>query len=149
MDLVRQIVEEDSRMPFKRIVVEDVSYGYYLWQMVFERELTSVTFLDNDEEHFAMDAKCCTEASHPNNCWLPLSAVTWIVHHVSPKTIQCMFSKDVAAGLYRLDAFSGDADTRLLLNDMLIHDETVQVALDLDLDFAAIMLPWEGPLPDL
>eukprot|EP00971_Amphidinium_carterae_P181977 3611244-Amphidinium_carterae.1 len=27
------------------------------------------------------------EASHPNNCWLPLGLQTWIVHHVSPKTV--------------------------------------------------------------
>lgn len=67
MDLVRLIADQEERNPFLKVKVEDVSYGYYLWQLIFERELTSVTLLDNDEARYAMDGKCCTEASHPNN----------------------------------------------------------------------------------
>merc|ERR1719353_124053 len=116
--------------------------------MVFDRDLTSVTLLDNDEEHFAMDAKCCTEKTHPNNCWMPLSTVTWIVHHVSPKTIRCMFAQDVAKGLFQL-ASGRYADITALLNRMLVHDGTVRSALEANRNFVAQSSTWEGPLPDL
>ena len=107
--------------------VEDVSYGFYLWQLIYDREVTSVTLYDRDEQHFAMDAKCCTEQSHPNNCWLPLTAETWIVHHVSPSIIRCMFAKDIASGLY----VPGDVETRYLqglLLEMASYDRNVENA---------------------
>merc|ERR1711920_187417 len=60
MDLVRLIAEQDAKASLKKIIIEDVSYGFYLWQLVLERNVASVTLLDNDEERFAMDLKCCT-----------------------------------------------------------------------------------------
>mmetsp|Transcript_89162 Transcript_89162/g.277182 ORF Transcript_89162/g.277182 Transcript_89162/m.277182 type:complete len:615 (-) Transcript_89162:56-1900(-) len=149
MDLVREIAREEERDPFRKIIVEDVSYGFYLWQLAFERDGTSVTLLDTDEPHFAMDAKCCTEATHPNNCWLPLTAETWIVHHVSPQTLRCMFAKDVAAGLYRPGPPAGRLGLEGLLRGMAAHDSAVPPAHEgarLGVPDAA---PWRGPLPDL
>ena len=29
--------------------VEDVSYGFYLWQLTYDRQATSVTIFDRDE----------------------------------------------------------------------------------------------------
>ena len=108
--------------------VEDVSYGFYLWQLVFDRAVTSLTLYDRDELKFAMDAKCCTEESHPNNCWLPLSSETWIVHHVSPSVIRCMFAKDMSSGLY-LPTGSEPRGVQGLLSEMLLYDSSVQSAL--------------------
>jgi len=82
MDLVRLITEHEEKQPFKKIRVEDVSYGFYLWQLTYDRKVTSVTIFDRDEDHFAMDAKCCTEATHPNNCWLPLNETPCDVNRV-------------------------------------------------------------------
>eukprot|EP00931_Biecheleriopsis_adriatica_P103317 TRINITY_DN78169_c0_g1_i1.p1 TRINITY_DN78169_c0_g1~~TRINITY_DN78169_c0_g1_i1.p1 ORF type:complete len:619 (-),score=100.79 TRINITY_DN78169_c0_g1_i1:34-1890(-) len=128
MDLVRLIADQEEKQPFKKIKVEDVSYGFYLWQLAFERQLTSITILDRDELHFAMDAKCCTEATHPNNCWLPLSADTWIAHHVTPAIIRCMFAKDVEAGFY-LPKSSETRTLQGILSDMAAYDKTVQTAV--------------------
>ena len=108
--------------------VEDVSYGFYLWQLIYDRAVTSITLYDRDELHFAMDAKCCTEESHPNNCWLPLTDQTWIVHHVSPSVIRCMFAKDIASGLY----LPAEVETRYLqglLLEMAEYDHHVQSAV--------------------
>ena len=33
-----------------RFEVEDVSYGFYLWQLTFDRQVTSVTIFDRDED---------------------------------------------------------------------------------------------------
>lgn len=128
MDLVRLIAEEEEKRPLKKIKVEDVSYGFYLWQLIYDRAVTSITLYDRDELHFAMDATCCTEESHPNNCWLPLTAQTWIVHHVSPSVIRCMFAKDIASGLY----LPAEVETRYLqglLLDMAEYDHHVQSAV--------------------
>jgi len=151
MDLVRQIVAEEQRAELAKIVVEDVSYGFFLWQLVFMRNLTSVTLLDNDEQHFAMDPKCCTEQSHPNDCWLPLSGETWVVHHIKPQTVRCMFAADVAAGIYELAAprpRSSDLDA--LLRRMLAHDPHVEGALHADRRAASRgTAPRAGGLPTL
>ncbi|CAD7935926.1 unnamed protein product [Amoebophrya sp. A25] len=100
LDLVRRFVEEDRKKRLKRpIRVEDASYGLYLHQLV-TRGLSSVSLYDMMEEHFAMDAKCCTEISHPNNCWAPLNNRSYVIHHMKPEQLVCMFKKDVAQGLY-------------------------------------------------
>jgi len=99
LDLVRLIVHFDRRGMLRRLKVEDASYGYFLWQLVV-LGITSVTLADNEEARFALDPKCCTEKSHPNNCWSPLSDGTWIVHHVGPRAIRCMFRTDLEAGYY-------------------------------------------------
>ncbi|CAK9045672.1 3-galactosyltransferase 20) [Durusdinium trenchii] len=127
MDLVRLIAHQEEHRPLKKIKVEDVSYGFYLWQLIFDREVTSLTLYDRDEVHFAMDAKCCTEETHPNNCWLPLTAETWIVHHVSPNIIRCMFAKDIASGFY-LPAELETRQLQGLLLEMAEYDHTVESA---------------------
>lgn len=154
MDLVRVLVSQEERQPLKKIIVEDVSYGYYLWQLVFDRLLTSVTLLDVDEPRFAMDAKCCTEQTHPNNCWLPLTDGTWIVHHASPKIIRCMFATDLAAGMYvPVPPAEGlESSGRLaLVSEMLPHDSNVRSAATPGAAAAVAPRPglWEGPMPDL
>lgn len=153
MDLVRLVVEQEEKQPFKKIIVEDVSYGYYLWQLVFDRLLTSVTLLDVDEPRFAMDAKCCTEQTHPNNCWLPLTDGTWIVHHASPKIIRCMFANDIAAGMYAVvqPAADGAPERLALVAEMLAHDSNVRSALAPNAAAVAVRKPdaWDGPMPDL
>lgn len=75
LDLVRLIVHFDRRGLLRRLKVEDASYGYFLWQLVMIGA-TSVTLADRDEAHFSLDPKCCTEKSHPNNCWSPLGDTT-------------------------------------------------------------------------
>jgi len=148
MDLVRLIADQEERRPFQKIKVEDVSYGFYLWQLVFDRGLTSVTLLDNDEQRFAMDLKCCTEASHPNNCWLPLSSDTWIVHHASPKTVRCMFAADIRAGFY----FPGPSETRGatgILQEMLAYDTNTTTAIGVVQGGVHGSLSWDGPLAEL
>jgi hypothetical protein len=95
MDLLRLIAEQERIKPFAKIIVEDVSYGYYVWQLVHERGLTSATFFDDDEKHFALDPKCCTEKSHPNNCWNPLKDNTFVVHHVNATAVRCMYERDI------------------------------------------------------
>ncbi|CAD7972261.1 unnamed protein product [Amoebophrya sp. A120] len=99
LDLVRKFVEEDRKKRLTRLRVEDASYGLYLHQLV-RRDLASVTLYDMMEEHFAMDAKCCTEITHPNNCWAPLNDRSYVVHHMKPEQLVCMFRKDTEAGLY-------------------------------------------------
>ena len=44
------------------------------------------TISDMLEERYAMDAKCCTEESHPNNCWSPLRHEEREGEKVSTKT---------------------------------------------------------------
>mmetsp|Transcript_56608 Transcript_56608/g.165535 ORF Transcript_56608/g.165535 Transcript_56608/m.165535 type:complete len:629 (+) Transcript_56608:123-2009(+) len=149
LDLVRQIAREEEREPFKKIIVEDVSYGFYLWQLAFDRNGASVTMLDNDEAHFAMDAKCCTEASHPNDCWLPLSGETWIVHHATPKMLQCMFAKDVAAGLYQAGPPVSHAGLEGMLGRMAAHDSTILSTADGARHGIVPSQRWAGPLPNL
>ena len=95
LDLVRKIAEYESQGVLQRLKVEDASYGHFLFQLVILRA-TTVTIVDKDQDRFAMDAKCCTEQTHPNNCWAPLRADTWIVHHVDPETIRCMARVDAA-----------------------------------------------------
>eukprot|EP00927_Polykrikos_kofoidii_P060414 TRINITY_DN55400_c0_g1_i1.p1 TRINITY_DN55400_c0_g1~~TRINITY_DN55400_c0_g1_i1.p1 ORF type:complete len:624 (-),score=107.89 TRINITY_DN55400_c0_g1_i1:54-1925(-) len=148
MDLVRLIAAEEERRPFLKIKVEDVSYGFYLWQLVYDRELTAVTMLDRDEGRFAMDAKCCTEATHPNNCWLPLTLETWIAHHATPKIVRCMFAQDVRAGFYQ----RGVEETRAaegILREMLEHDATVETALGTVQAGVPGTASWMGELADL
>lgn len=113
---------------FSALQVEDVSYGFYLWQLIYDRAVTSITLYDRDELHFAMDAKCCTEESHPNNCWLPLTSETWIAHHVSPSVIRCMFAKDMASELY-LPTKTEIRHLQGLLLEMSAHDQSVQSAV--------------------
>jgi len=157
LDLVRQIALEDSKRPFKKILIEDVSYGFYIWQLVFEREVSSVTLLDHDEVHFAMDAKCCTETTHPNNCWLPLDKVTWIVHHASPEILRCMHQADVDAGYYRMTGAKNTPSVGVddLIRQMLPYDSSVRSALNSSscprsgVDGISIASSWEGALPDL
>lgn len=127
MDLVRLIAEHEEKQPFKKIRVEDVSYGFYLWQLTYDRKVTSVTIFDRDEDHFAMDAKCCTEATHPNNCWLPLNEKTWIAHHVTPSTVRCMFAKDLGSGFYTPSSSEARSMTGLLA-EMAAFDSHVQSA---------------------
>eukprot|EP00928_Gymnodinium_smaydae_P036701 TRINITY_DN25613_c0_g2_i2.p1 TRINITY_DN25613_c0_g2~~TRINITY_DN25613_c0_g2_i2.p1 ORF type:complete len:389 (+),score=81.28 TRINITY_DN25613_c0_g2_i2:129-1295(+) len=163
MELVRSIVDQDEKEPFKKIVVEDVSYGYYVWQLVIDRDLASVSLIDGDEKRFAMDPKCCTEESHPNNCWLPLSLGTWLAHHVTPETVRCMFAKDGAAGFYaaselRLDpsmAPGGDGAERwqaqeLLVQEMSKLDATLAGRSPRSLHWThAPTADWAGNLADL
>lgn len=149
IDLVRQIVDQEEKQPFRKIIVEDVSYGFYLWQIVFERDLGSVTLLDNDEKHFAMDLKCCTEQSHPNNCWLPLSSSTWIVHHASPKIVRCMFEVDTRAGLYQLDRSAPLDGVDDLVSKMLPHDSTLHASVGTSRQFVPSYVAREGPFPEL
>lgn len=101
IDLVRLMVAYDMRGALKRVPIEDVSYGYFLYQLV-EMGVTSVSIMDRFEHHWAMDPKCCTEESHPNNCWSALASDTWIVHHVEPQAMGCMFYADVRAGYYNI-----------------------------------------------
>ena len=79
--------------------IEDASYGFYLHQLV-EAVVTGVNIADNIDEHYAMDAKSCTEVSHPNSCWSPLRNESWLIHHMKPEQQVCMFKKDVAGGMY-------------------------------------------------
>lgn len=99
LDLVRLIAHYDRLGVLRRLKVEDASYGYYLWQLVI-MGLTSVTIADREESHFALDPKCCTEKTHPNNCWSPLTSSTWVVHHVGPRAVRCMFRTDIENGYY-------------------------------------------------
>jgi len=99
LDLIRAIVKQDRRGDLRRLRIEDASYGFYLHQLA-TLNLTGVTLQDLMEENFAMDAKCCTEQSHPNNCWSPLKPTSWLVHHMQPQQMVCMFRKDVDFGLY-------------------------------------------------
>merc|ERR1712008_213334 len=148
---------EDSRRTFKKILIEDVSYGFYIWQLVFERDVASVTLLDHDELHFAMDAKCCTEATHPNNCWLPLTSATWIVHHASPEILRCMHQADLAAGYYHIAGAPRTPSVGVddLVYQMLSHDSSARGALNSSsylgsgIDSISIASSWDGALPDL
>lgn len=99
LDLIRLIVHFDRLGSMRRLKVEDASYGYFLWQLVV-MGVTSVTYADRYEAHFALDPKCCTEKTHPNNCWSPLGDATWIVHHVGPINVRCMFQTDMETGYY-------------------------------------------------
>lgn len=69
---------------------------------LIEKKRTSVNIADMIDEHFAMDPKCCTELTHPNNCWSPLTIKAWVIHHVQPERMVCMFKADVQGGLYKL-----------------------------------------------
>jgi len=157
LDLVRQIALEDSNRPFKKILIEDVSYGFYIWQLVFERDMASVTLFDHDEIRFAMDAKCCTEVTHPNNCWLPLNNGTWIVHHASPEILRCMYHADLAAGYYLIADVQRTPSVGIdnLVHQMLLHDSSVRSALNgssglgSSPDSISVASSWEGALPDL
>eukprot|EP00929_Paragymnodinium_shiwhaense_P040140 TRINITY_DN20982_c0_g1_i2.p1 TRINITY_DN20982_c0_g1~~TRINITY_DN20982_c0_g1_i2.p1 ORF type:complete len:620 (+),score=101.34 TRINITY_DN20982_c0_g1_i2:91-1950(+) len=148
MDLVRLIADQEEKKPFKKIKVEDVSYGFYLWQLLFDRELTAVTLLDADESHFAMDAKCCTELTHPNNCWLPLTSETWLVHHASPKTVRCMFAADIEAGYHAAGSPQNRADGGILA-EMAKHDPNVKSAFGVLPTGQPSSKAWSGALPDL
>ena len=64
LDLVRKIAEYESQGILQRLKVEDASYGHFLFQLV-TLKATTVTIVDKDQDHFAMDAKCCTEQTHP------------------------------------------------------------------------------------
>eukprot|EP00397_Hematodinium_sp_SG-2012_P017928 GEMP01018344.1.p1 GENE.GEMP01018344.1~~GEMP01018344.1.p1 ORF type:complete len:627 (+),score=136.52 GEMP01018344.1:68-1948(+) len=109
IDLVRLIVAYDKQGRLKRVPIEDVSYGYFLYQLV-ELEATGVSIVDRFEHHWAMDPKCCTEESHPNNCWSALRDDTWIVHHVEPERMGCMFAADLQTGYYKATPSSAWAD---------------------------------------
>lgn len=100
LDLVRLITHYDRMGKLRRLKVEDASYGYFLWQILMSG-ITSVTLADREEASFALDPKCCTEKTHPNNCWSPLGPLTWVVHHVGPKAVRCMWRTDLEAGYYR------------------------------------------------
>ncbi len=140
MDLIRKIVSLDRQGKLKRLnggklsdkideatgqvtekmsdggtgrQIEDVSYGYWLHQVV-RRKMASVTIQDLLEENFAMDPKCCSEITHPNNCWSPLKATSILVHHMSPQQLVCMFRTDVENGLYEKVRKSPESQSSLL-----------------------------------
>ncbi|CAE8596759.1 unnamed protein product [Polarella glacialis] len=86
-----------------------------LWQLV-TAGATSVTLADREEKHFALDPKCCTEKTHPNNCWSPLTDLSWVVHHVGPRAVRCMFRTDIQAGYYQLRQPTQRPDARRCLS---------------------------------
>lgn len=75
---------------------DDPSLGVHLRQLVMEQG----AFLQLDDRgamtRFAMEPTC-----HAEGAYCPLKNTTWIVHHVSPRAIRCMFEEDVAAGHYQ------------------------------------------------
>ncbi len=65
MDLVRAMAfgGEGVRVP-GGMRVEDVTYGYLLFQLAVVKKEVSVTILDGDDDRFAMDPVCCTGKIH-------------------------------------------------------------------------------------
>merc|ERR1712151_1131866 len=95
MDIVKQIAEVQHRPPMV-ITGDDPSLGIHLRQLVMQ----DGDFLQFDDRgassRFAMEPTCHTEGVYQ-----PLKQTTWVVHHVSAKTIRCMFRTDLRAGYYR------------------------------------------------
>ncbi|KAF4656976.1 Galactosyltransferase [Perkinsus olseni] len=93
MDLVLDIAELADELI--QLPTEDASYGYYMYQLP-----RSYTIGDVDEDLFSMVPKCCTELTHPGDCWSPLTPQVAIVHHLNDPQIACMWEADVLGGLY-------------------------------------------------
>jgi hypothetical protein len=99
IDLVRSVVDNKAfnlRGPIDAVSslqVEDVSYGLALFLSSSVLNKVSVTIVDTDEDRFSFDAICCTELSHPGQCWSPLrQGLTWVVHHLKPDQIECFYN---------------------------------------------------------
>merc|ERR1712224_441847 len=97
MDVVHLLAAAAKRWPQPAVRGDDPSLGVYLRQVV----LQTSQFLQLDDRgaatHFAMEPTCEVEGAY-----YALKPTTWVVHHVSAKTIRCMFQADIDAGYYRL-----------------------------------------------
>lgn len=100
MDLVRLLAKASRAGKLRMIYGDDPCIGYHLRQLLFDPEepLPSITLDDFDNKVFAMEPSC-----HPN-LWSKITKRTWVIHHVSPEQIRCMWSADVQAGYYGSEA---------------------------------------------
>ncbi|KAF4689492.1 hypothetical protein FOZ60_001616 [Perkinsus olseni] len=87
--------ERTVRVRLIQLPIEDASYGYYMYQL-----RRSYTIGDVDEDLFSMVPKCCTELTHPGECWSPLTPQVAVVHHLNDSQMACMWEADVLGGLY-------------------------------------------------
>eukprot|EP00927_Polykrikos_kofoidii_P051699 TRINITY_DN45499_c0_g1_i1.p1 TRINITY_DN45499_c0_g1~~TRINITY_DN45499_c0_g1_i1.p1 ORF type:complete len:650 (-),score=66.32 TRINITY_DN45499_c0_g1_i1:38-1696(-) len=97
MDLVRLISKAGREGKLRMIYGDDPCIGVHLRQLLLDPEepLPSLTLDDFDNRVFAMEPSC-----HPN-LWSKMTNRTWVIHHVSPKQIRCMWDADIQAGYYQ------------------------------------------------
>lgn len=95
MDIVLQLAAASRIQRPLLVTGDDPSLGVHMRQLV----LYGGTFLQMDDRgantRFSMEPTCKTEGAY-----CPLKNTTWVVHHVSAKTIRCMFREDLRAGYY-------------------------------------------------
>eukprot|EP00929_Paragymnodinium_shiwhaense_P081396 TRINITY_DN42570_c0_g2_i1.p1 TRINITY_DN42570_c0_g2~~TRINITY_DN42570_c0_g2_i1.p1 ORF type:complete len:595 (-),score=113.40 TRINITY_DN42570_c0_g2_i1:63-1847(-) len=96
MDLVRLLAEAGRENKLRTIYGDDPCIGVHLRQLLFDPEepLPSITLDDFDNKVFAMEPSC-----HPN-LWSRITNRTWVIHHVGPEVIRCMWDIDWRAGYY-------------------------------------------------
>lgn len=96
MDVVRLLSKAGREGKLRMIYGDDPCIGVHLRQLLFDPEepLPSLTLDDFDNKVFAMEPSC-----HPN-LWSRMNNRTWVVHHVTPTQIRCMWDVDVREGYY-------------------------------------------------
>jgi len=100
MDVVRLIARASQEGRLRIIFGDDPCIGVHLRQLLYDERdpLPSLTLDDFDNKVFAMEPSC-----HPN-LWSRMTNRTWVVHHVSPEQIHCMWETDLRAGYYTIAA---------------------------------------------
>jgi len=74
---------------------DDPALGVYLDSLI--RQGYFLQLDDRDENVYSLHPTCEDIFSHVHNR-------TWVVHHADDTMVQCMWDKDLADGLYALDA---------------------------------------------
>ena len=70
---------------------DDPALGVYLWQLVTQPPKTFLHVDDRDENRFSLNPGCVSTFSRMHNS-------TWVVHHVTPQQLRCMWASDTQGG---------------------------------------------------
>eukprot|EP00434_Breviolum_minutum_P023297 symbB.v1.2.020551.t1/scaffold1731.1/size134469/8 len=99
MDVVQALAALSVEGALPMIFGDDPCFGVHLRYL---RDIMPRITLDDRDSYrvFAMEPSC-----NPS-LWSHVTHRSWVIHHVSPEQVQCMWDKDVAAGVYETSSGS-------------------------------------------
>ena len=119
LDVAWAIVQKDKAGGFDRYVqFEDAQQGYFIRDLV-KNEDFNIIIGDQDARRFSHESQC-TGTDEIG----ALTNSTWIIHHVSPMSIACMWQTDLAMR-YILDRSGVAEDGSEELPDLCVCVENI------------------------
>eukprot|EP00435_Cladocopium_sp_Y103_P049700 s640_g15.t1 len=98
MDVVHGLANLSREGKLPVISGDDPCFGVHLRYLRDDPRMVPRMTLDDRDSYrvFAMEPSC-----NPG-LWSHVTHRSWVIHHVSPEQVQCMWDADVKAGLYQL-----------------------------------------------